>query len=64
MHSKKEGGRQSMQVGFSRDKGMFINRFERRHSKILGRYKNPFIDRHNFQYHVFILYACDFHEME
>jgi hypothetical protein len=29
-----------MQVGFSKDKGMFINRFERRHSKILGRYKS------------------------
>jgi hypothetical protein len=44
-----------MQVGFSRDKSMFINRFERRHSKILGRYKNPFIDGHNFQYHEFLM---------
>jgi hypothetical protein len=33
---------------------MFINKFERRHSKILGRYKNLFIDGHNFQYHEFI----------
>jgi hypothetical protein len=51
-----------MQVGFSRDKGMFINRFERRHSKTLGRYK--ILSLIDTIFNIMSLFSCDFHEME